>query len=276
MVTYCINTCSLGATPRGRLDLPGQLRAASEAGYPLVGLDIKTIEAHLEHDGTLSGIRQDLSGLGLECYEVHVLRCLDPGESEAEHLSKSRWIAQVAGELGASWVNNTVNAALSQGTVDHLHACADIMASESVKLSIEFQPESACATAEDAHRLIRALNRPDVGLQPDTWHLFRGSGAVGYLSQVSPQELSFVQFGDGAPDRRATDDRALPGDGVFDLEGYVRNILGTGFDGVVEIETFVSELMSGDPAASGKKQLEATKRYWSPDGARRGRSEVLT
>lgn len=280
MVDFCLNTCSIGAVPRGNVQLPEQLRAAADGGFSLVGLDIRTIEPYLADGGSAQALRGMLDDLGLHCFELHVTRCAQPGPQH-EHREEVRRLAGYAADLGADWINCTVHSPLSTATLDHLTECAGLTTAAGARLSIEFQPEYACASVADAAALIRALDNPDVGVQVDAWHFFRGDSSITQLRGLAASEISFVQFNDGAPDAHATDPRSLPGEGGFDLGSFVGALVAGGFTGVVEVETFAPELMGGDPSASARTQLRANREHWAAlaapaDGAGRpsGREDM--
>ena len=262
MVQFALNTCSIGASPRGNLSFPDQVTAAAQAGFSLLGLDVNTIREFISEGNSIEDMRAFLDDNGMGCLEVHILRCGLAGIENTNHEREAHEIALWAQVLGAPWVNNSVYIGIHDGAIEHVQKCSAILKQYGVGLSVEFQPENALATVEQALELTRAIGDDAVRIQPDTWHLFRGDSRLSTLAGAAAREIAFVQFGDGSPSNSATDDRALPGYGEFDLEAFVEVIEKTGFDGVVEIETFVSELMRGDAARSARIQLERTTPYW--------------
>lgn len=266
MTTFFLNTCSVGAIPRGPVPLLDQLDAAASAGYSGVGLDVNTINAFLKSGGRLETARARIDELGLAVLEVHVVRCALPEHHEPRalraHRDDVRRLSEFAQVLGATWVNGTVHESSTESAVEHLSVCADLVREHGARLSIEFQPEFPCASLSHTAELRHALADQGVGVQVDSWHLFRGPSTVDELRLLSADDISFVQFGDGHPDNAGTDARPLPGDGSFPLASFVAAVRATGYDGAIEVETFVPELMGDDPIGSAKTQLEAVRPFW--------------
>jgi hypothetical protein len=78
-----------------------------------------------------------------------------------------------------------------------------------------------------AHDLIRAVDRPGVGLMFAAWHVFRDPSALSVVKAVAARHVAGLELTDGPAAPRVdllsdcVNDRLLPGEGDFDLAGLV-------------------------------------------------------
>ncbi|TCO50365.1 4-hydroxyphenylpyruvate dioxygenase-like putative hemolysin [Kribbella antiqua] len=104
-------------------------------------------------------------------------------------------------------------------------------------------------TAEHAWRIVREAGHPALGLCLDSFHLFaRGEE----LPDVPGSAIFHVQLAD-APrlSMEAVEwsrhHRLFPGQGVFDVAGFLDQVLSTGYSGPLSLEVFNDVYRQGDP-----------------------------
>ena len=94
---------------------------------------------------------------------------------------------------------------------------------------IEFFPASQIARIEDAVQLIDQVGGPDVaGINVDLLHLMRSGGSIAQLAAIPAEYIGYAQLCDGpaqcadenAPSE-ASFERLLPGEGDFDMAGFL-------------------------------------------------------
>tara|TARA_B100000029_G_scaffold455042_1_gene481970 strand:- start:1402 stop:1812 length:411 start_codon:yes stop_codon:yes gene_type:complete len=102
-----------------------------------------------------------------------------------------------------------------------------------------------------------------VGLVVDCFHLFRACQDVSIISELSLEQIAVVQVNDALdlPHEELVGNkhRAYPGHGIFDVVGYCRAVLDTGYTG-----PFISEIMNesywtDDPAMVCRTSFETTR-----------------
>lgn len=95
--------------------------------------------------------------------------------------------------------------------------------------AIEFYPLSTVRSLEEASRLLDAFDEADaVGINLDLLHHYRSHGTLDQLGSLPPERIAFAQLCDGpvALDRsqwhrEAGSARQLPGEGEFDIWGFL-------------------------------------------------------
>ena len=150
---------------------------------------------------------------------------------------------------------------------DRLRRCADILAGAGVRLAIEFLPYSCVPTVADAFDLCDAVGWDAAGLLVDSWHTCV-TGQVGELAELSATDIAMVQYSDGTmpePGRIRQDSRnhrRLPGQGEFDLAGFVAAVVATGYTGIVSPEVLSGEVRAAPPGPFAADVHRALRDDW--------------
>ena len=259
MTRWAVNTATLGQ-PEGEHRLDELLAAARDAGFDAVGIDLRLIEREIKKGFSLAMTRRRLEELGLECLEVSfVILRLQPAGS----LERARRLAEVAGALGARWVNAAVDGdPTAPDLVALARDAADAAGHAGAGLTVEPLPWLGVRTIGDAKRLIALVGRGNVRLQLDTWHFARSGDSWEDLAKLDAGEIAFVQWADARAER--TDDafedqkwRALPGEGTLDLARFARTLRALRYSGPIEMEVFGPASRELGPALAARRQLEA-------------------
>ena len=137
-------------------------------------------------------------------------------------------------------------------------ALCDRAAERGLLVHLEWLAWSRVPDVSTALEVVRRADRPNGGLNVDTWHCARTGTTPDDLRALPPDRVSAVQLSD-AP-RRAEENlieetlhrRGLPGQGELDLVGYLGALHGTGVRAPVGLEVFSDELhVQGARAAAG-------------------------
>lgn len=134
-----------------------------------------------------------------------------------------------AAELGAGLVNLLAYDRDPGRRVDRFGDFCDLAATFGLGVAVEFYPVSQVRSLADALALVGAIGRPGkVGVNADLLHLMRSGGSLAELAAAPPGAIVYGQLCDGAAecpseglDVEASSARLLPGEGVFDLPGFV-------------------------------------------------------
>jgi sugar phosphate isomerase/epimerase len=204
----------------GEVDVYERAEAASAAGFRKLGLSIRRTRAWLD-EHSLPELREVLARHGLVVSELEALAPMkvepDPHADFALELARSLDcpLIQVIGPYDGTAVE----------AAERLRALAD--RAPGVTFSLEFLPFTNITTAELGVDLVRAVDRPNVGLCVDFWHLYRSGGSPADLAPLWPHVVS-MQLDDGSlvaedPDlyTDCVHNRRLPGAGEFDVAGLL-------------------------------------------------------
>ncbi len=114
-------------------------------------------------------------------------------------------------------------------------------------VGLEYLPWSPIPDPATALAIVERAGRPNGGVAPDAWHTFRGAGLEA-LRAVPGERVTAVQLDDADAERVGSwlDDttrrRRLPGEGTFDLNGFLRTLADAGATCAVSVEVLSDEL----------------------------------
>jgi sugar phosphate isomerase/epimerase len=249
---------ALGLTPDGRwqIDVDTFLAASGDAGFRTVGLSANwaTVDA-----------AGGLTARGMRCHELLSLRM-----SGAEDVvAQAERLASAASTVGAEWIlTGGFRGPVTSEMCAQLARAADIVAEAGSKLAIEFSPAGSVRSIRDAVAMLDASGARDAGVLIDTWHFFHGTSTWDELETVPLEKIAYLQFQDALAPASADgvdetmNRRAMPGDGVLDLDRFATTLLERGWEGVVGIEVLSSELNQLPVAEFARRAYASAARYW--------------
>jgi 4-hydroxyphenylpyruvate dioxygenase len=237
--------------------LDDKLAAVAAAGFD--GVEI------FENDLVVSPwspkqIRDRCADLGLTIDLYQPFRDFEavPPDVLAANLRRAEHKFDVMAELGADTM--LVCSSVSPDAVDdddlaaeQLHLLADRAAGRGMRIAYEALAWGRfVSTYDHSWRIVRRADHPALGLCLDSFHvLSRGSDPSG-IRVIPGEKLFFLQLAD-APRLRmdvlqwSRHHRLFPGQGAFDLPGFVRLVLGTGYAGPLSLEVFNDVFRQSDP-----------------------------
>jgi sugar phosphate isomerase/epimerase len=255
--------------------LEARAAAASEAGWTGLGFVHEDLVATVARIG-YGGIRRVLAEHGIRHVEVEFLSDWDaaPGTPEREASDRARAdLLEAAGELGARNVKASPHlfgepppdvARMRDAFAD---LCEDARPT-GANVIVEIMPFTDVRTLDDGLAIVADV--PNGGLLLDIWHVERGGIALADIARMPAGRLLGVELDDaGPPEGDPFDDtrfrRCLPGDGEFDVAGFLRAAhaagLATPYYGVEIIgEAYRRqplEVMARTSFAAAKDQVEA-------------------
>lgn len=138
----------------------------------------------------------------------------------------------------------------------------DRLAPFGVKAAIEFMPWSSIPDLDTAGEIIERAGRENAGIDLDTWHYFRGPSDLDQLARVDPALILAVALNDAGP---PLDDvildtarrRLLPGEGLFDLEGFLQALAETGAKPLMGVEVLSDRQVALHPSEAARVSFEA-------------------
>ena len=102
----------------------------------------------------------------------------------------------------------------------------------------------------DAWEIVRRANRPEVGIVLDSFHILARGLDLSAIGTIPRDKIAMVQMADAPllqmdPLSWSRHWRCLPGQGDFDLVGFMRALVTTGYDGVLSLEIFNDRFRAG-------------------------------
>ncbi len=275
-MTNAIATVSLSGT------LGDKLRAAAEAGFESVEIFDTDFLASAMTPGEVKAL---LDELGLTCVLYQPFRDLEgmPEPYRARAFERIAQKFEVMRTLGCDRILLCSNCSPyslpdRERIVADLRELGDLAASHGIIVGYE---ALAWGLHVNDHRvaweIVKAVDHPNIGILLDSFHsLSRGIPSES-IRDIAPEKLVFVQLAD-APIMDmghlywSRHFRNLPGQGGFDLTGYVAEILRLGYDGPLSLEIFNDRFRANSAtmvARDGVRSLNALR-----DAARRAIGET--
>jgi sugar phosphate isomerase/epimerase len=228
---------------------------AARVGFQGLGLWHSDVEHQLE-SSSLKEMKSIFDDAGLEYLEVEFLADFfaEPGSLErAESDERRRKLFETAAAFDAHHikVGNIPGTPCELGrlTEEFAQLCDEAAQHTDAKVVYEFMPfDVNVNTLSSALALVEGAARPNGALAIDTWHMSKLGIAPEELHRIQPEHLGWVELSDGQfedmEDRidETVNHRRLPGEGEFDIPGYVDACREVGYDQPWGVEVLSAEL----------------------------------
>jgi sugar phosphate isomerase/epimerase len=238
-------------------DFADRCEHAARVGMSGTGLWHSDLE-HILESRDLKEMKGILEENGLKYLELEFLMnwWLPEGHEERlEHDEIRAMVLEAAGELGAHHVKVGnifgVPGEIPQVTEAFGRLCEEARERTDATLVYEFMPFDVNVHELDtALEVVTGAAQPNGGLAIDTWHMSKLGIEPDDLRRVPLEYLSWIELSDGQVEdmedliEETTRFRALPGEGEFDVKGYVDVAREMGYPGPWGIEVLSDELRS--------------------------------
>jgi sugar phosphate isomerase/epimerase len=256
-----------------------RLAAASAGGFSAISLWGRDYQAARDEGLSDADLRAMLAAHGLMVGELDPAWWWLPGASDVHIPAEvdpmdvfrfgEREIFAMADAVGA----RSLNAVDVFGGDWSTDAAADAFAGlctraaeHGLLVHLEWLPWSRIPDLSAALEVVQAAGARNGGINVDAWHFTRSGGDLGELRQVPGELVLGVQLDDGPADpetelmHATLHDRALPGEGQFELVAMVRALRDIGSVAPIGVEVFSDELHTLGPAEASRRAAVATRR----------------
>ncbi|MEV0618354.1 TIM barrel protein [Nonomuraea sp. NPDC050404] len=237
--------------------LEDKLAAAAAAGFH--GIEIYEGDL-IVCDWSPRRIRQECAELGLAIHlyqPFHDFEAVPPEIFDA-NLRRAERKFDVLEQLGANTlaVCSTTSAnALDDDDLaaEQLHTLAGRAARRGLRIAYEGLAWGRFVnTIEHAWQIVRRAGHPALGLCLDSFHMFARGDDPARIRAVPGAKIFHLQLADAPPPHLdvlewSEHHRLFPGQGVFDVAGFVGHVLATGYDGPLSVEVFNDVCRQADP-----------------------------
>lgn len=230
---------------------------AAKVGFEGIGLWHADIEHQLQ-TRTLDEMRAIFDDAGLKYLQVEFLADFFVEEGKPERAESDR-IRKLLFDTAAAFDAHHIKVGNIPGTpceLDRLteafaELCQDASRHTDAKVVYEFMPfDVNVNTLDSSLAVVEGAAQANGGLAIDTWHLAKLGIAPGDLRRIPPEYLTWVELSDGQienmpdPVDEVVNRRRLPGEGEFDIPGYVEVLQELGYGGPWGVEVLSEELRS--------------------------------
>jgi sugar phosphate isomerase/epimerase len=244
---------------------------AAKVGFKGLGLWHADV-AHQLETRSLNDMATIFRDAGLKYLEVEFLAefWVDEGEParvESDRLREQLFDTAAAFDAHHIKVGNIPGTPCELGKLTEAFAalCQDAANHTAATVVYEFMPfDVNVNTLDTALELVQAAGQPNGALAIDTWHMGKLGIAPGDLKRIPPEYLGWVELSDGQyenmpdPIDEVVNRRRLPGEGEFEIAGYVEACQEVGYDGPWGVEVLSEELRSLPIEDEFKRAFDAT------------------
>jgi 2-keto-myo-inositol isomerase len=157
-----------------------------------------------------------------------------------------------------------IDATAMERAIVSLRQAAQWAAAFDVALALEFRAsDTFCSCLDTAIMLTEQAGEPNLGVNLDVFHYYKGPTKLEDLNRLPKHRLSFVQICDvaGVPRELMTDsDRIFPGDGDFQLLPIIKKLREIGYEGWVSLELWNPTIWQSPPQQVAEFGLAAWNR----------------
>lgn len=247
----------LALTPDGKWGFatPDLVAAASAAGFTAVGINDERVDA---------GAVDAYAAAAARCHE---LLAFVVDDNESAMMASAEQLAAHARVIGAEWVLTVFTAEVP---VQRIRRCAKLFDDAGAGMAVEYTPLGAIPLIRDGMEYVRAANHGGrAGLMIDSWHFCFSDDTWDDLAAVPLDDIAYLQFADALePEyrdrmiRESLHRRALPGEGVLELDRFVATLRDKGFDGTVSVEVLSAPLRELPVDELAARLYTTTAAYW--------------
>ena len=245
------------------------MAAAAAAGFSAIGLIIKDYLACRERLSA-AAMRTILDDHGQTVAEIELMgNWWDGGERGTRARVNEERAYEAADALGGRHLQLT---AIGEDesefpainvVADRFAALSERAAKHGLLVALEFLPWTGVPDAKTAWAIARNAG-DNAGVLVDTWHHFRGAKDPQQIRAIPPERITAIQFDDadefpGGDLLADTMRRRLPGQGTFDLVGFIRLLDEIGVQAPISVEV-ISPEQAARPVAEAARLAHDTTR----------------
>lgn len=251
------------------------IKVSLNAGFSFVELRQAKIEEYLlahSRDKLLDLMHK----LKVKVAAFHVFEgmTLVPKENQMFFLKKAEMMIWVCKLIGCDLLivgpgNNIAGLKkedMFEFSVRRLRLISDLAKIHNVEIG--FEPvgfmNSSIRKIKDAIEILNLVNKPNIRLVIDNFHLAAGQNEIDDIGEISPDKIAIVHISDFKVKKYAElcdDDRVLIGDGDFPFDEFFRILKDTGYEGLVSVEAFSKKLLGNDPVYTANESFRRLSEY---------------
>ena len=255
-----------------------RLEAAAAAGYAAVSLWGRDYQAARDEGYSDADLVALLADHGLAVAELDPVWWWTPGAAdfsippELDPIDVFRFgevdLFRIAELLGARSLNAAEVLGGDWSVADAAESFAglcDRAAEHGLLVHLEWLAWSRIPDLTTALEIVTLADRPNGGLNIDTWHCARTETSAADLLAVPGSRVLAVQVDDGPaePEENLIEAtlhaRLVPGEGAFDLHGYLASLRTIEASTPIGVEVFSDDLHALGPAKAAQRAADATR-----------------
>ena len=257
-----------------KTDLVGDIRAASMAGYDLVEIWAKKMDAYLS-DHSIKDLKELFRKSKVKPLAINSVEFITFNSSweKTNTLNLIRRFADIADKIGCPYIVvvpsprpvGVTDEEVFEESVKILRKVSNKFKGYRVKFAFEFLGFSWCSvsTLEQDFKIVNAVNRKNIGLVLDTFHFYAGGSMIDSIGALDRDKIFIFHINDAeALPKEILQDahRLFPGEGVIPLSEITARLKRIGYDGPVSLEMFRPEYWKLPAMEVARRGMESIKK----------------
>lgn len=244
---YNVQTCT------GFSSLEKDIYLCSQSGFPAIEISIDKVRAFLR-ENTLDELGKLLKKYHVKCVSLNAIfqTSVCSGTNWERVRQELDFAVEICQSVEADYIivlpdemteksRKLSEQEIMDITADSLIKMSDYVKETGIRIAFEPVGDMLFGNIKMAWKLIRDLNRKNVGLVVDAFNLFLWDllDDVEEIAQISADKIFMVHLNDAEsiPFRKIDQmHRCMPGDGRIDVDRYMECIRKTGYDDYVSVE----------------------------------------
>lgn len=265
---------TLSGAPVGhpaRFSFEARVAAAAAAGFAGIGLALEDYLACRARGLSPAMLREIVGDAGIVVAELEFLTDWWRDDALGQQARRmEEHLYEAADLFGARHLN--VGSIAKPGALpaqaivaEYFAALCDRAAQHDLLVALEFLPWSDIPDAKTAGAIVHQAGRANGGILIDSWHYFRGAADSAQVRALPADRFVAIQFDDADAVRvgdwleDTTLRRRLPGEGAFDLLGFVRLLDTHGVHAPISVEIISSEHQARPLAEAAQRAYDTTR-----------------
>lgn len=255
---YNLQTCSETST------LEQDVAFCAKTGFQYIEINFAKAEEYLKNH-TMNELSSLISSSGLRCATINAIFDLSfctPGRwekivsqfefaCELGKACKTDKVIVLSSER-ANLPKGVTEEAIFADTVKVLNKLADLGVPHGMKIAFEPVGTMAVGDIRTGWEIVRAVNRPEVGIVVDDFNMFLWDLCSDFdeIRRIDPKKIFIAHINDAEKLPFAKIDqmhRCMPGDGRIDVTRYIDCLRSTGYDGLVSVEVLNPTIWAKGP-----------------------------
>jgi len=268
LTELCFNTMNRSAYLLGDEDpdLLGQIDAAAKAGFRLLGPDAFSIVRFCDEGGSVEALAERMQEVGIRTFELPTLMVNQDRDATRASIDQLAGFARI---LRPDFIQLNLDSNVDDRVIDDFRRAGDVFGKIGAHLAIEYLPWlPEVRDIRSTRELLARAGVEGAGVLVDTWHFTHSADTWEDLEALPLDEISYLQF-DDHPELESDDlvmetlmRRAMPGEGVFELDRFCEVLRDKGFAGVVSCEILSSATRGMELEAFAARVYDTSKHYW--------------
>lgn len=231
------------------VDFRERVEMARKVGYCGIGFhhaDVMSVSNRIGFDS----MKQILDDNGMKYVEVEMITdWFTTGERRAKSDVKRAELLNAAERLGAwhikiggDFENDGKNVWPMEQMIKEFETLCGEASDAGTRLSLEILPFANLATIDQGLELLNGVTANNGGILLDIWHMVRGGTDFDEIRKMPKEAITWVELNDALPEMQGSffhdtiHNRELPGDGCFDIVGFLEALDDAGYDGPYGVE----------------------------------------